>query len=271
MNINIEALVRQVTELGLSVGPGLLWALVVLFVGWRVIGWAVKLLERAFEKTDFEESLESFIVSIASIGLKVILLVSVAGMLGFETTTLITMLGAMAFAVGMALQGSLANFAGGVLLLVFKPFKAGDMVEAQGYKGKVVAVQIFQTILRTVDNKQVVIPNGDLSNGSIVNYSATGTRRVDMVFGIGYDDDLKKAKGILEKLVGEDERVLKDKDVKIVLGNLGDSAVEVYCRVWVKTSDYVAVKFDMNERVKEAFDEAGISFPYPQQDVHVVK
>jgi len=271
MNIEINTLVEQVVALILKTGPGLLWALVVLFVGWKGIGYLVHMLERVFEKTEFDEGLESFLTSLASIGLKMVLLVSVAGMLGFETTTLITMLGAMAFAVGMALQGSLANFAGGVLLLVFKPFKAGDFIEAQGYKGKVAAVQIFQTILRTTDNKQVVIPNGDLSNGSITNYSATGTRRVDMVFGIGYDDDLKKAKEILEKLVGEDERVLKDKDIKIALGNLGDSAVEIYCRVWVKSKDYWAVKFAMNESVKEAFDNAGISFPYPQQDVHLVK
>ena len=271
MNIDINTLIEKITELGFKIGPSLLWAVIVLFVGWKIIGWAIAFLEKTFEKTDFEESLESFIVSIASIGLKVILLVSVAGMLGFETTTLITMLGAMAFAVGMALQGSLGNFAGGVLLLVFKPFKAGDFIEAQGHTGKVVALQIFQTILRTSDNKQVVIPNGDLSNGTIVNYSATGTRRLDMVFGIGYDDDLKKAKKILEKLVGKDVRVLKNKDIKIALGNLGDSAVDIYCRVWVKSSDYWNVKFDMNEKVKEAFDKAGISFPYPQSDVHLVK
>ncbi len=271
MNIDVNALVEQVVALGLAVGPRLLWALLVLFVGWKVIGYLVRMLERVFEKTDFDEGLESFIVSVASIGLKVVLIISVAGMLGLETTSLVAMLGAMAFAVGMALQGSLGNLAGGVLLLVFKPFRAGDFIEAQGYTGKVVAVQIFQTILRTTDNKQVVIPNGDLSNGAIVNYSATGMRRVDMVFGIGYDDDLKKAKEILENLAKKDERILKDKEIKIALGNLGDSAVEIYYRVWVKSKDYWGVKFDMNEAVKEAFDDAGISFPYPQSDVHLVK
>jgi small conductance mechanosensitive channel len=269
--MEIDILMQKLIELTLSTGPSLLWALIALIGGWYIIGWAVMLLERTFEKTDFDRSLESFLTSLASVGLKVVLLVSVAGMLGFETTTLITMLGAMAFAVGMALQGSLANFAGGVLILIFKPFRAGDFISAQGYEGTVSAVQIFQTILKTVDNKQVVIPNGDLSNGSIVNYSATGTRRVDMVFGIGYDDDLKKAKTILEDIVSQEKRALKDKPVLIVLGNLGDSAVEVYCRFWVASGDYFAVKFDMNERVKEAFDAAGISFPYPQQDVHLIK
>lgn len=267
----MEMILEKITEMALSFGPKILLGLGTLAVGWYLIGWVVKLLERAFEKTDFDESLESFIVSVTSVGLKIILLVSVAGMLGFETTTLIAMLGAMAFAVGMALQGSLANFAGGVLILVFKPFKVGDYIEAQGHKGTVLEVEIFQTILKTPDNKKVVIPNGDLSNGSIINYSAMDTRRVDLVFGIGYEDNIKRAKDLLLELVKSDARILSEPEPQIVVGNLGDSAVDIYCRAWVKTDDYWKVHFDMTERVKLAFDEAGISIPYPQTDVHIVK
>ncbi len=271
MNVDIASIVDQIVILAWKVGPNILWSLIVLVAGWKAIGFLIRALERLFEKTDFDEALESFLLSIASIGLKIILIVGVAGMLGFETSTLVAMFGAMAFAVGMALQGSLGNLAGGVLLLIFKPFKAGDFIEVQGYKGRVVALQIFQTILRTADNKQIFIPNGDLSNGAIINYSATGKRRLDMVFGIGYGDDLKKAKDILNNLAQSDERIFKDPAPIIKLGNLGDSAIEIYFRVWVKSEDYWDVKFDMNEKVKEEFDKAGVNFPYPQMDVHLSK
>ena len=269
MHIDTHIITEKLMQLLIAIGPKLLWATVTLFIGWKIINHLIHLLEKLFERTQFDEGLESFLVSLASVGMKIILLISVAGILGLETTTLVTMLGAMAFAVGMALQGSLGNLAGGVLILLFKPFKAGDFIEAQGYKGTVTAIQIFQTILRTPDNKQVVIPNGDLSNGAITNYSATGIRRLDMVFCIGYDDDIKKAKDILETLAQKDKRILHDKKITIALGNLGDSAVDIYFRVWVKSSDYWSVKFDMNEKVKEAFDTAGISIPYPQTDVHL--
>lgn len=267
----MEDITQKAIELAISAGPKLLMAILTLVVGFYLIGWAVKLLNKAFEKTDFDESLERFIASIVSVGLKIILLVSVAGMLGFETTSLIAMLGAMAFAVGMALQGSLANFAGGVLLLVFKPFKVGDYIEAQGHSGTVVETQIFQTILTTPDNKKVIIPNGDLSNGSVINYSAMSTRRIDFVFGIGYSDDIKKAKDILEGLVKADKRIHTESAPQIVVGNLGDSAVDIYCRVWVGSGDYWGVKFDMLENAKSEFDKAGISIPYPQTDVHLIK
>ncbi len=271
MNIDLNVIISKLSAILADIGPNLLWSAITLFIGWKVISYIVVLTEKAFERVDFDESLESFLTSVISIGLKIILLVTVAGMLGLETTTLITVLGAMAFAVGMALQGSLANLAGGVLILVFKPFKVGDFIEAQGYTGTVKAIQIFQTILLTPDNKQITIPNGDLSNGAVTNYTATGQRRLDMVFGIGYGDDLAKVKSLLNKIVLEDKRVLKNKDIQIVLGNLADSAVEVYVRVWVKSADYMDLKFDLNERVKEMFDQEGISIPYPQMDVHVDK
>ncbi len=267
--MNTEIILQKIMDAALAVGPKILLALVVLVVGLYAIKWVVKLVDKAFERVDFDPSLEGFIISLVSVGLKIILLVSVAGMLGFQTTSLVAMLGAMAFAVGMALQGSLANFAGGVLLLVFKPFKVGDYIEAQGHSGKVKEVQIFQTTLTTPDNKKIIIPNGDLSNGSIINYSAMDKRRVSLIFGIGYNDDLKKAKEILAKIVEAESRILAEPEPQIVVGNLGDNAVEIYCRVWVKTDDYWDVHFNMTEEVKLAFDKEGINFPFPQRDVHI--
>ncbi len=267
----MENLTQKAIELANLIWPKLLLATITLVVGLYLIKFATKLLCKVFEKTNFDESLEKFILSLVSIGLKVVLFVSVAGMLGFETTGIIAMLGAMAFAVGMALQGSLSNFAGGVLLLIFKPFKVGDYIEAQGHSGKVVETQIFQTILTTSDNKKVIIPNGALLNDSILNYSAMSTRRLDLVFGIGYDDSIKDAKNILQNLVKTDSRILTDPAPLIAVGNLGDSAVDIYCRIWVKTSDYSSVKFDFIETVKLTFDEKGISIPFPQQDIHLIK
>lgn len=273
MTFDTQVLLDKAVELMLSVGPKMLWALVVFVAGWWAIGRVVSMLERVSEQTDYDEALESFIISISNVGLKVILLVSIAGMLGFETTSLIAVLGAMAFAVGMALQGSLSNFAGGVLILIFKPFRVGDFIESQGYIGTVVSLQIFQTILHTVDNKQIVIPNGALSNGTIINYSATGERRLDLVFGIGYDDDLQKARKLIMDVLQDEPRVFTDEKhvPNIVLGNLGDSAVEIYCQVWVRSKDYLNVKYALNEAVKAVFDKNGIGIPYPQMDVHVHK
>ena len=272
-NVDVNVIWQEVIRYALKVGPSILWGLITLVVGWKVIGMLVKWLDRFFQKADFDETLESFVVSIVSFGARGVLLISVAGILGFETTTLVTIVGAMAFAVGMALQGSLSNFAGGVLILIFRPFRAGDFVKIDGYTGTVKAVQILQTRMHTVDNKEIIIPNGDISNNAIVNYSATGVRRLDLVFGIGYGDDLKKAKKILEDIVNNDSRVIKEEGrmPNIVVGNLGENAVEIYCQIWAKTSDLLSLKYDMNEKVKEAFDKNGVSFPYPQLDVHLDK
>ncbi len=269
---NIDTITDKLIDFAKQSGPSILGALLILIVGWKIIGNIVVWLDKLFQKTDFDKALEDFIVNLVSIGLRIILLVSVAGMLGFETTTLVTMLGAMAFAIGMALQGSLSNFAGGILILIFKPFKVGDFIEAQEYTGTVKTLQIFQTILHTVDNKEIIIPNGDISNGAIINYSATGKRRLDMTFGIDYSDDLKKAKEIIEKVIKNNDKILKNyKQNNVVLGNLGDSAVEIYCQIWVKSKDYLSVKYDMNEKIKEEFDKNNINFPFPQQTVHLHK
>ena len=253
----------------LEIGPNLVLAIITLIVGLWVIKLLGKGFERAMDKGSLEISLKRFLLSLARILLKVMLFISVISMLGVQTTSFIALLGAAGLAVGLALQGSLANFAGGVLLLLFKPFKVGDFIDAQGFLGTVHSIQVFNTVLKTPDNKTIVIPNGDLSNGSITNFSTESTRRIDMTFGIGYSDDIKKAKDLLNRLVKEDERILKDPASMVVLSELGDSSVNFAVRVWCNSADFWGIKCDMQENVKLTFDSEGISIPFPQRDVHV--
>jgi small conductance mechanosensitive channel len=192
-------------------------------------------------------------------------------MVGVAMTSFIAVLGAAGLAVGMALSGTLQNFAGGVMILIFKPFKVGDFIEAQGYAGSVREIQIFNTILKTPDNKTIIIPNGGLSTGSMVNYSAEETRRVDFTFGIGYNDNIDQAKGILSKLIENDTRILKDPAPFIAVSELADSSVNLVVRVWARTADYWGVFFDMTEAVKKTFDNEGVEIPFPQTTLHLVK
>ncbi|MHB2154554.1 mechanosensitive ion channel family protein [Calditrichota bacterium GD2] len=266
---NVQLYTQQLTDLAFKLLPQLLLAIVVLILGL----WAIKFLgrgiNRALEKSKVDVSLQKFLVSLISIGFKILLLISIASMLGIATTSFVTIIGAMGLAVGLALQGSLANFAGGVLILLLKPFKVGDVIDAQGFIGKVDQIQIFNTILKTFDNKTIFIPNAALSNGNITNYSIEPTRRVDMTFGIGYNDDLKKAKQILTEMVEKDERILKEPAPTVALAELGDSSVNFAVRVWVKQEDFWNVYYDFQENVKLTFDAQGISIPYPQRDVHL--
>ena len=197
------------------------------------------------------------------------LLISVASMVGIETTSFIAVIGAAGLAIGLALQGSLANFAGGVLLLIFKPFKVGDTIEAQGFMGAVVEIQILYTVVDTFDNRRIVIPNGSLSNATLVNVSIYDKRRCDMTFGISYNDDIDTAKAILKRLFEEDERSLTDPAPRICVASLGDNSVNLMFRAWVATGDLWPYYWDMQEKVKKAFDKEGISIPFPQRDVHV--
>lgn len=264
----VQSAMETLWALCLTYAPKLLLAIATLIIGlWiinRFVGGVNKRLEGRFDPT-----LQKFVFSLSSIGLKALLLISVASMVGIETTSFIAVLGAAGLAVGLALQGSLANFAGGVLILAFKPFKVGDVIEAGGYVGTVKEIQIFNTILNTPDNRRVIIPNGNLSNNSMINISAEETRRVDMVFGIGYGDDIKKAKDVLHRLTSEDSRIFKDPAPTIALSELADSSVNFVCRVWVNKADYWGVYFDMHEKVKLTFDAEGISIPFPQRDVHI--
>jgi len=253
----------------MTYGPKLLGALVALVIGLWIIRWVMRLVTNMLTKSKVDDSLVPFLKSLTGALLKVMLGISILTMLGIEMTSFIAILGAAGLAVGMALSGTLQNFAGGVMILLFKPFKVGDVIEAQGFIGSVKEIQIFVTILTTGDNKTVILPNGPLSNGSLTNFSMQGTRRVDWSFGIGYGDDIEKAKDIIRGILEKDERIIKDKDIFIALGEMADSSVNLTTRVWVDAADYWGVLFDTNEKVYLAFNEGGINIPYPQMDVHV--
>jgi small conductance mechanosensitive channel len=269
--IDTDLIMAKANDLILTYTPKIILAIITLIVGLWIIAFVGKMAEKAMKHAKVEISLLKFFKSLIKISLKVMLIISVVSMLGINTSSFIAALAAVGFAIGMALQGSLSNFAGGILILFFKPFKVNDVIEAQGFIGKVYSIQILNTVLKTGDNKTVVIPNGVLSNGSVVNYTKEKTRRVDMVFGIGYDDDIKKAKTVLEKIVKSDKRILKDPAHQIVVAELADSSVNFKVRVWAKTEDYWGVFFDMQETVKLTFDKNNISIPYPQRDVHMKK
>jgi|TARA_R110000796_G_scaffold526_25_gene1899 small conductance mechanosensitive channel len=267
----LQGLEEAWLPLVLEYGSQFLLALLTLAVGWWIVGRLVAALNTLMQKRNVEPTLHGFVSSLASIALKVLLLVSVAGMVGIETTSFIAVLGAAGLAVGLALQGSLANFAGGALILFLRPFRAGDYIEAQGVGGTVDSIQIFNTILKTPDNKTVIVPNGSLSNGNIVNYSRQATRRVDVNIGIDYGDDVKQARSILLGLAAADSRVLKDPEAVVWLVSLGDNSVNLSLRMWTKTEDFWGVFWDIQEQAKEAFDAQGITIPFPQRTVHVVK
>jgi len=249
--------------------PKLLLVIVTLIVGSWIIKHILKLVDKGFTKKNIEVSLRKFLISMIGALLKVMLFISVVTMIGIQMTSFIAILGAMMFAVGMALQGSLANFAGGVLIILFKPYKVGDFIDAQGFTGTVNDIQLFNTILKTPDNKTIIIPNGGLASGSVTNYSIEATRRVDFTFGIGYDDDIKKAQQIMLDIIAADERILKDPAAFVRVGELADSSINFTVRVWVDAANYWDVHFDLIEKVKFAFDENKISIPYPQTDVHL--
>ncbi len=257
------------TQLVVVYGSQVLLALAALVVGWWLIKMAVNVIDRALERRDVDATLRRFLHSLTNIGLKTLLVISVASMVGIATTSFIAVLGAAGLAVGLALQGSLANFAGGVLVMMFRPFKVGDYIETCGHAGTVSEIQIFNTILKTPDNKTIIVPNGPVANSSITNYSTESTRRVDMVFGISYNDNIDTAKETLRKLVDADARILREPEPAILLGELAESSVNFTLRLWVDAKDYWGVYFDMHEAVKKAFDEGGISIPFPQQDVHM--
>ncbi len=254
-----------------SYGGKFVAAMAFLIIGLYLINKLSDYVSERMEEREIEYTLQSFLKPLMKIALQVILIISIASMLGAEMTSFIAILGALSFAVGLAFQGSLANFAGGVLIIILKPFRVGDYIEAKGYAGTVKEIQIFYTILHTPDNRKIIIPNADLSNSSAVNYSANETRRVDMKFGVSYKDDIYKVKDILHRIAEDHPLILKDPDPMIVLGEHGDSAVIFYFRAWCLTADYWNLYFDLMEKVKLAFDRANINIPYPQMDVHLEK
>ncbi len=269
--IDYQGIFNTGVEISLLYVPKIVAAIFTLLIGLWIIKLIVKVTGKAMIKKEVDASLQGFLRSLVGMMLKILLLITVISMMGVQMTSFIAILGAAGLAVGLALQGSLANFAGGVLLLLFKPYKVGDVIEAQGFIGGVHEIQIFNTILKTADKKTVIIPNGPLSNGSITNYSTEPQRRVDFTFGIGYNDDIDKATDVLDSVIKADSRILADPAPMVKVLELADSSVNFGVKVWCKTEDYWDIYFDMSGSVKKAFDAAGISIPFPQTDVHLYK
>ncbi len=244
-------------------------ALVVFIVGGMLAKWATAMARRGFRRANVETTLRRFLCKIIYYALMVVVLIAAAGELGIQTSSFLTIVGAAGLAIGLALKDSLSNFASGVMLILFHPFKVGDFVTAGGVTGTVQQIDIFSTVIHTPDNQKQIIPNAGITAGVITNVNAEPTRRIDLVIGIGYDDDIRLAKTILEGLAKADIRVLSDPAPTIGVAELGDSSVNLNMRPWVKTEDYWAVRADLTEAIKLSFDEKGISFPFPQQDVHM--
>ncbi|MDD0852216.1 mechanosensitive ion channel [Halobacteriovorax sp. GB3] len=244
-------------------------ALILFYIGIKVINVLLVGTKKFFEKKKIEKTLSSFFVVCFSAILKVALVISLLGYVGIDTTSFAALLASAGLAIGFALKGSLSSLAGGVMIVAFKPFKVGEFIQAQGESGTVKEILLMNTMLTTADNKTIFLPNGPLATGKVVNFSRQDTRRVDLVFGIGYDDDLKKAKDLLLQIANEEERVLKDQPIVVAVNELADSSVNFVFRVFVNKADYWAVYWDTVEKVKLTFDAEGVSIPFPQRDVHV--
>ncbi|MEM8966710.1 MAG: mechanosensitive ion channel domain-containing protein [Bacteroidota bacterium] len=268
-NLNIEAALKTLSEYAVLFVPKLLLAILTLIIGLSVINWIVKTVRKTLTKREADPSLIPFLSGIIKALLIVMLIISIASMVGIETTSFVAVLGAAGLAIGLALQGSLSNFAGGVLILILKPFKVGDVIEAQGATASVSEIQVFHTVLKSYDNKTIIIPNGPLYNDKIINYSTEPTRTVEWVFGIGYDDDINKARHIIQDTIFTDERVLNRDNPFINLAELADSSVNFKVRAQCEQANYWALFFEKTEAVKKAFDANDISIPYPQIDAHL--
>ena len=256
-------------ELVVSYGPRVLAAIAILIVGWFVARALTTLSKRGMGRANLDKTLSRFLSNLVFMLLMTFVVLAAISKLGVETASFIAVIGAAGFSIGFALQGSLSNFAAGVMILIFRPFRTGDAIEAGGTAGEVADVGIFSTVLLTPDNKKVIVANSAITGGNITNYSAMPSRRVDMQFGIGYGDDLRKAKQILEQLMAADPRVLKDPPCVVAVGSLGDSSVNLVCRPWVKSADYWPVHFDTHEKVKLAFEGQEFIGPRHQRDVHL--
>lgn len=265
----VNEFIAKALNASIDLGGRILAALIIFIIGKILVNWANKLFARMLEKRKVEPSIQSFLKSIVNITLLVLLFLAVIGKLGIELTSFAALLASAGVAVGMALSGNLSNFAGGVIILVFRPYKVGDYIEAStGAAGTVTDIQIFHTVLTTPDNKVVFAPNGAMSGAVVTNYSRKDTRRVDFLFGVEYGTDFNQAKSIIMEVINKDSRILKDPAPFVELGALADSSVNITVRVWVNAADYWAVNFYMNKNVYATFNEKGISFPFPQLTVH---
>jgi small conductance mechanosensitive channel len=258
-------------DLGIDLGIKVATALAIFLIGKFLIKILVRGISKVMQKQGVDKTLQTFICNLVRISLMVVVVIAAIGAIGIQTTSFIAIFGAAGLAVGLALQGSLSNFASGVLIILFRPYRVGDFIEAAGIAGSVEQVQILTTVLKTGDNKQIIVPNSQIMDSIITNYSANDTRRIDMVVGVSYDDDLDKVRKTLEELLAADERVLSEPAPLIAVSALADSSVNFVVRPWVKSADYSGVMFEMTEAIKKRFDKEGISFPFPQQDVHLYK
>lgn len=253
----------------LAFAPKLVGAILVLFIGFRIVGWITKVIRKNLEKSSVDRDLITFLSSAANILLRVLVVFSAAGIVGIETASFVAILAAVGFAIGLALQGSLGNLAAGVLILFLKPYRSGDFIVAQGYSGTVKEIHLFNTILTTLDSRIIYVPNGSIFSGPIENLTEPTIRKVPMEFGIGYGDDIDKAREVIQRVADECPHIDHEKPVDILVVSLGDSSVNFAVRPWCKTENFWKVHFYMQEHVKKAFDAEGISIPFPQMDVHV--
>ena len=268
---NLDIILRKLFELGVTAGKHLLVAALVFVVGRLIIGIINKLVAKLLSRRHIDASVQSFLRSLVKIMLTVLLIISVIGALGVNTTSFAALLASAGVAIGMALSGNLQNFAGGLVILLFKPYRVGDFIDVCSVQGTVSAVQIFHTILLTPDNKVIYLPNGSTSSATITNYSREAKRRIEWTFGIDYGEDVSRARAAILSVITADTRILTDPAPFVAVGGLSDSSVDIIVRVWVPTEEYWNVHFDMHQRVYETFNEQKINFPYPQRTVHLVQ
>lgn len=271
LGISWEDVMSMLKTTGLEFAINLVTAIIIFYVGRFIVRLLTRGMRKVMDAQDIDRTLVSFASNLVGMVLLTFVIIAAVGQLGIQTTSFIAVLGAAGLAIGLALQGSLSNFAAGVLIVMFRPYKVGDFVEAAGVAGSVVEVQILTTVLRTGDNKQVIVPNAQIMGSIITNYSANDTRRVDMIVGVSYSDDLDKVRSTLEGIVAAEDRILDEPACTIAVSELGGSSVNFVVRPWVATADYWAVWFDLTETIKKRFDQEGIAFPFPQQDVHLYK
>ena len=262
-------IINSITQIAADFGLRVLYAVLIIVIGRWVVKLLLKIIKAALEKTTVEETVRIFAVNLLNTLLMVIIFIAAINQLGIETTSIIAMLGAAGLAIGLSLQGSLANFAAGILIVIFKPYKVGDYIEAGSAAGTVLDIQIFSTVLKTPDNKIVIVPNGIIMKDSVINYTDQATRRVDIVASCGYEDDIDKVKEILKDILNQEDRILAEPEPRIAVSELADNSVNFIVRPWVNSSDVLSVKYSILEQIKKRFDAEGISIPYPQRDVHI--
>lgn len=269
MNMSLEKYIENIITWASTKGIKLIIGILMLYIGWKIVNKLVKIMNRTLQRRNVDATLSSFLDTFVEIALKIIVVVIFMGYVGIDTAGIAALVASAGVAIGLALQGSLSNFAGGVIILLIRPFNVGDYVEGSGHSGTIEKIGIFYTHMTTVDNKLILIPNGNLANGSIVNYSAKELRRVDLTFGVGYEEDIIRVKRVLSNIIDAHESILKTPEPFIALSAHGDSAVNFVVRVWCNNKDYWKIYFDLLEQVKLKFDEENISIPYPQMDLHI--